>query len=52
MLNGSAAGQCIGDEKFNRMLDDFYAVQGWDAQGVPTPETLRKYGLAGPEIIA
>jgi aldehyde:ferredoxin oxidoreductase len=52
MLNGPAAGQCIGDDKLNRMLDDFYAVQGWDKQGVPTAETLRKYGLAGPEIIA
>ncbi len=50
MLNGPAAGQCIGDERLNRMIDDFYACQGWDAAGVPTPETLRRYDLAEREI--
>jgi aldehyde:ferredoxin oxidoreductase len=28
------------------MLDEYYACRGWDAEGVPTRETLRKYGLA------
>ncbi|MBI4841511.1 MAG: aldehyde:ferredoxin oxidoreductase, partial [candidate division NC10 bacterium] len=27
------------------MLDEYYAARGWDADGIPTPETLRRLGL-------
>ncbi len=27
------------------MLDDYYRFRGWDANGVPLPETLRKLSL-------
>ena len=30
-----------------RMLDDYYTARGWDAQGVPLPETLHRLGLPG-----
>ncbi|MBW2209334.1 MAG: aldehyde ferredoxin oxidoreductase C-terminal domain-containing protein [Deltaproteobacteria bacterium] len=43
--DGPATGQCIGEENLNRMLDEYYAVRGWDNAGVPTPETIKKYDL-------
>jgi aldehyde:ferredoxin oxidoreductase len=27
------------------MLDEYYQVRGWDADGVPTADTLRRLGL-------
>ncbi|HSD49831.1 MAG TPA: aldehyde ferredoxin oxidoreductase family protein, partial [Candidatus Methylomirabilis sp.] len=27
------------------MLEEYYATRGWDANGIPTPETLRRLGL-------
>jgi aldehyde:ferredoxin oxidoreductase len=44
--DGPGRGQCVGEENLTRMLDEYYACRGWDAEGVPTRETLRKYGLA------
>ncbi|MEW6266971.1 MAG: aldehyde ferredoxin oxidoreductase family protein [Thermodesulfobacteriota bacterium] len=29
-----------------QMLEEYYAVRGWDAEGVPRAETLRRLGLA------
>jgi aldehyde:ferredoxin oxidoreductase len=29
------------------MLDQYYAVRGWDAEGRPTPQTLHRLGLSG-----
>jgi aldehyde:ferredoxin oxidoreductase len=29
----------------NQMLDDYYALRGWDTNGVPKPETLERLGL-------
>jgi len=43
--DGPATGQCIGEENLNRMLDEYYAVRGWNNAGVPTPETIKKYDL-------
>jgi len=34
-------------EKFGEMLDEYYALHGWDKNGIPRPETLEKLGLAG-----
>jgi aldehyde:ferredoxin oxidoreductase len=45
--DGPGQGQCVGEANLTRMLDEYYACRGWDADGVPTAETLRKYGLAG-----
>lgn len=28
------------------MLDEYYAARGWSQDGIPTPETLRRVGLA------
>ncbi len=48
--DGPGKGQCIGEVNLNRMIDDFYASQGWDARGVPRSATLQKYGLTKKEI--
>ncbi|MGE5264638.1 MAG: aldehyde ferredoxin oxidoreductase family protein [Acidobacteriota bacterium] len=42
---GPAKGQIIGRAGLDQMLDEYYALRGWDAQGVPLPETLEKYGI-------
>lgn len=33
-------------EEYDRLLDKYYEMRGWDANGVPLPETLRVLGLA------
>jgi aldehyde:ferredoxin oxidoreductase len=43
--DGPAKGQCIGEENLNKMIDEYYALRGWDASGIPTKETLKKYQL-------
>jgi aldehyde:ferredoxin oxidoreductase len=43
--DGPAKGQCIGEENLNKMIDEYYALRGWDASGAPTQETLKKHGL-------
>jgi aldehyde:ferredoxin oxidoreductase len=48
--DGPGKGQCIGEGNLNRMIDDFYASQGWDAAGVPRSATLRKFGIVDREI--
>jgi aldehyde:ferredoxin oxidoreductase len=46
---GPAGGQVIGRAGLDRMLDEYYALRGWDHQGVPLPETLAKFGIARSE---
>ncbi len=38
-------GKTINREKFRQMLDDYYDYHGWDENGVPTPETLKRLGI-------
>jgi aldehyde:ferredoxin oxidoreductase len=38
-------GRCIDKEKFEVMLDEFYAHKGLDKNGVPKKKTLRELGL-------
>lgn len=42
--DGAAAGSLPDLEA---MLDEYYALRGWDAQGRPTPEALARVGLDG-----
>jgi len=41
---GASAGRPIDPEAFQRELDDYYRLRGWDDYG-PTPEKLRALGL-------
>ncbi len=38
-------GACIDEKKFEAMRAEFYGYKGLDENGVPKPETLKKYGL-------
>lgn len=42
MVGGPADGHTVALEP---MLDEYYRLMGWDANGVPTPERLRELGL-------
>ena len=43
---GPSKGAVVSREDFNRMLDEYYAVHGWDEQGIPRRTTLRRLGLS------
>ena len=43
--DGPAKGRVLTREMYEVMLNEYYAVRGWDKEGVPTQETLRKLGL-------
>ncbi len=45
LLDGPAKGQFIGQENLDHMIDEYYALRGWDRSGVPEEETLKKYQL-------
>lgn len=40
-----AKGKKIDKKKFEIMLDEYYALHGWNNDGVPTKKTLAKLGL-------
>ncbi len=37
-------------ERYERELDAYYEAHGWDRNGVPTPETLKRLGLDGEDL--
>ncbi|MBA7617156.1 putative oxidoreductase YdhV [subsurface metagenome] len=43
---GPFKGVRLEKEKFDKMLDEYYALRGWDEDGVPTEETFNKFGLS------
>jgi aldehyde:ferredoxin oxidoreductase len=46
ILEGPSKGAVVSRGDFNRMLDEYYALHGWDEQGIPRKTTLRKLGLS------
>jgi len=46
IADGPAAGERIDPEKFNKLLDEYYQLMGWDSMGIPTDSTLTALGLA------
>jgi aldehyde:ferredoxin oxidoreductase len=42
---GPARGAVIAEKEFNEMLDEYYRLHGWDKNGVPKKETIRRLGL-------
>jgi aldehyde:ferredoxin oxidoreductase len=42
MAEGPARGQVV---ELDGMLDEYYALMGWDKNGVPTSETVKELGL-------
>ncbi len=43
--SGPTKGRFISNEMLDQMLDEFYALRGWDETGKPRPETIEKFGL-------
>jgi aldehyde:ferredoxin oxidoreductase len=43
--NGPAAGKVFTKEMLNSMLYEYYALRGWNREGIPTTETLDKLDL-------
>jgi aldehyde:ferredoxin oxidoreductase len=43
--DGPSAGMYCPPDELGRMLDAYYALRGWDADGTPTPERLTDLGL-------
>ena len=41
----AARGKTIDRKKFKKMIDEFYEHHGWDENGTPTPETLKRLGI-------
>jgi len=44
---GPAQGEIISRKGFNRMLDEYYRLHGWDKNGIPKMENLKRLGLQG-----
>ena len=42
---GPSAGMHCPPAELDAMLDVYYAIRGWDRDGVPTPERVRALGL-------
>ena len=42
---GMARGRVLTEEMYAVMLGEYYALRGWDDDGVVTPETLARLGL-------
>lgn len=45
LRNGAAAGITPTREQYQAALDEYYAIRGWDHDGIPTPERLHELGL-------
>lgn len=43
MADGPAEGQVVS---LQPMLEEYYTLMGWDADGVPTPERIKSLGLS------
>jgi aldehyde:ferredoxin oxidoreductase len=43
---GATAGKITRYEDVLLLLDMYYEQRGWNANGIPTPETLEKLNLA------
>ncbi len=46
IADGPSAGERIDPDKFNKLLDEYYQLMGWDSMGIPTEATLSALGLA------
>jgi aldehyde:ferredoxin oxidoreductase len=43
--NGPQAGRVVDPERFERLLDRYYAARGWGPNGLPTAETVARLDL-------
>jgi len=43
--SGAGKGHLMSRENAEKMLDEYYALRGWDGNGLPTPAKLKELGL-------
>jgi aldehyde:ferredoxin oxidoreductase len=43
--DGPLKGEMIDPEKWDKLLDEYYKVRGWNSMGIPTVSTLSALGL-------
>lgn len=43
---GVIAGKCLEWDKYEKLLDSYYDLRGWDKRGIPTKQTAEKLGLS------
>lgn len=46
ILSGAAKGKYIDRQLFQRMLDEYYKLRGWDEEGKPTRGKLEQLGIS------
>lgn len=42
---GPAKGKLLSEENFQKSLQEYYTIRGWDKNGVPTPKKIHQLGL-------
>jgi aldehyde:ferredoxin oxidoreductase len=47
---GPTKGRRLPKEVFESMLSDYYRIQGWDSNGIPTKERLNELGIIEAEL--
>jgi len=45
LKEGGSAGESYPRKELEKLLDEYYRLRGWNPEGVPTPETLKRLGL-------
>jgi aldehyde:ferredoxin oxidoreductase len=45
LKDGAWKGEVLDKEKFDEMIDAYYSLRGWDQEGKPKQETLKRLGL-------
>jgi len=45
LKDGPWKGEFLDKQKFEKMKDEYYMLRGWDLDGIPKQETLKKLGL-------
>ena len=45
LKDGPFKGARIDYDEYEKALDEYYQIRGWDASGKPSPQTLKKLGL-------
>ena len=43
---GRYKGERLDRAMFDEMMNEYYALRGWDPEGIPTPETFERFGLS------
>jgi aldehyde:ferredoxin oxidoreductase len=43
--SGPSKGRRVSEEAFNKLLEEYYELHGWDANGIPRTETMNRLGL-------